>query len=150
MDLQARVDEELKIAMKARDAERLSVLRMLKSALKNAAIEAGGADVRLSEGAALAVVRKEAKKRQDAIEGFTLGNRPELAARERAELEVLGTFLPQPLSTEDLAALLDRCIAETGATGKAQMGLVMKRATELAQGRVDGRTLSQALSARLV
>jgi uncharacterized protein YqeY len=149
MDLQARVDEELKAAMKARDADRLSVLRMLKSALKNAAIEAGGAEVRLDESTALAVVRKESKKRHDAIEGFTKGNRPELAAKERAELEMLGTFLPKPFSPEEIAALLDRCIAETGATGKAQMGLVMKRATELAGGRVDGKTLSQTLSPRL-
>jgi uncharacterized protein YqeY len=149
MDLPIRVDEEIKAAMKARNADRLLVLRMLKSALKNAAIEAGGADVRLSEEAALAVVRKEAKKRRDAIEGFTMGNRPELAAKEGAELEVLESFLPQPLSEEELNGLLDRCIAETGATGKAQMGMVMKRALELSQGRVDGRTLSAALSAKL-
>ena len=149
MDLPSRVDEEIKAAMKARNADRLAVLRMLKSALKNAAIEAGGADFKLEESAALAVVRKEAKKRQDAFEAFTQGNRPELAEKERAELEVLGSFLPQPFSPEELAALLDRCIAETGATGKAQMGLVMKRATELAQGRADGRTLSQALASRL-
>jgi uncharacterized protein YqeY len=149
MDFQARVDEELKTAMKARAADRLLVLRMLKSALKNAAIELGGADFRLDDSAALAVVRKEAKKRHDAIDGFTQGHRPDLAEKERLELEILGTFLPKALSPEELSDLISRCIAETGATAKSQLGIVMKRATELAAGRADGKTLSQAIAARL-
>src|SRR3954465_7692303 len=115
MDFQARIDDDLKSAMKAREAERLGVLRMLKSALKLASIEQGGAEARLNDADALAVVRKEVKKRQDAIEGFEKGNRPELAAKERAEIEVLSAYLPQQLSPDELQKLVAACIAESGA-----------------------------------
>src|SRR3954454_14912696 len=120
MDFQTRIDNDLKDAMKAREAERLGVLRMLKSALKMASIEQGGAEARLDDAAALAVVRKELKKRQDAIEGFEKGNRPELAAKEKSEAEILQAYLPQALSPAELAALVETSIAEVGATSKAQ------------------------------
>lgn len=149
MDFQARIDDDLKAAMKARQADRLGVLRMLKSALKNAAIEKGGAEARLDDAAALAVVRKEAKKRQDSIEGFRKGHRPDLAAKEEAELEILNTYLPQPLTPAELESLVTECIRETGATSKADMGRVMKVANERAAGRADGKTLSAAVSAQL-
>lgn len=149
MDFQARIDADLKEAMKARQADRLGTLRMLKTALMNAAIESGGADARLDDAAALAVVRKELKKRQDSIEGYEKGGRPELAAKERTEAEVLQAYLPQPLSAEELAKLVADCIAEVGATSKAQMGAVMKLASERAAGRADGRALSAAVAAQL-
>jgi uncharacterized protein YqeY len=149
MDFQARIDADLKEAMKARQAERLGTLRMLKTALMNAAIESGGMGFRLDDSAALAVVRKELKKRQDSIEGFEKGGRLELAAKERQEAEVLQTYLPQPLSPEELAKLVADCIAEVGATSKAQMGAVMKLANERAAGRADGRALSAAVSSQL-
>lgn len=149
MDFQARIDNDLKEAMKAKAADRLAVLRMLKAALKNAAIEQGGADARLDDPAAMAVVRKEMKKRQDAVEGFEKGGRPELADKERAEAAILQTYLPQPFSPEELQKLVAECIAEVGATSKAQMGAVMKLATERAAGRADGRALSAAVNAAL-
>jgi uncharacterized protein YqeY len=149
MDFQDRIDADIKEAMKAKQAMRLGVLRMLKSALKNAAIEQGGADVRLDEAAAQSVLRKEAKKRQDSIEGFQKGGRPELAEKEREELGVLSDYLPKPLSAAELDALVSEVLAELGATSKAAMGQVMKLATEKAAGRVDGRALSAAVSARL-
>jgi uncharacterized protein YqeY len=149
MDFQARIDEDLKTAMKAREAERLGVLRMLKSALKLASIEQGGAEARLDDVAALAVVRKELKKRQDSIEGFEKGNRPELAAKEKSEAEILQAYLPQAMSPDELAALVDAAIAEAGATSKAQMGAVMKLATQKAAGRADGKALSAAVAAKL-
>lgn len=149
MDFQARIDQDLKDAMKARQAERLAVIRMLKSALKLASIEQGGMDARLDDAAALAVVRKELKKRQDSIEQFTKGGRPELAEKEKAEAEILQAYLPQPLTPAELDALVRECIAETGATSKAQMGAVMKCATAKAAGRADGRALSAAVSAAL-
>jgi uncharacterized protein YqeY len=149
MDFQARIDEDLKTAMKAREAERLGVLRMLKSALKLASIEQGGAEARLDGAAALAVVRKELKKRQDSIEGFEKGNRPELAAKEKAEAEILQAYLPQAMTPDELAALVDAAIAEAGATSKAQMGAVMKLATQKAAGRADGKALSAAVAAKL-
>ncbi len=149
MDFQARIDQDLKEAMKAREADRLNVIRMLKSALKHASIEQGGADARLDDAAALAVVRKELKKRQDSIEQFTKGGRPELAEKEKLETLVLQSYLPQPLSEAELRELVRESIAEVGATSKAQMGAVMKVANSRAGGRADGRALSAAVAAAL-
>ena len=149
MAFQERIDNDLKEAMKARQTERLGVLRMLKAALKNLAIEKGGMNFVLSEPDALAVVRKELKKRQDSIESFTKGNRPELAAKERAEAEILEKYLPQALSADELRQLVADAIAEVGATSKAQMGAVMKIAVERAAGRADGKALSAAVNAAL-
>lgn len=149
MDFQTRIDNDLKEAMKAREADRLGVLRMLKSALKMASIEQGGAEARLDDPAALAVVRKELKKRQDSIAGFEKGNRPELAAKEKGEAEILQAYLPEPLSPEELQALVAGVVAELGATSKAQMGQVMKVANERAAGRADGKALSAAVGAVL-
>ena len=142
MNLQERIDNDIKEAMKARQTDRLGVLRMLKSAVKNFAIEKGGADLKLSDEEIFPVIRKEVKKRCDSIESFETGGRPELAAKERTELEFLGEYLPQPLSPEELAALVKEAIAEAGATSKAQMGAVMKIATAKAAGRADGKALS--------
>ena len=149
MNFQERIDQDLKEAMKAREAERLGVIRLLKSALKNVAIEKGGMQFVLDEATALGVVRKELKKRQDSIESFEKGNRPELAAKEKAEAEILAAYLPQAMSAEEIAALVTACIAETGATSKKEMGAVMKLANERAAGRADGRALSAAVGAQL-
>jgi uncharacterized protein YqeY len=149
MDFQARIDQDLKDAMKARQSDRLNVIRMLKSSLKLASIEQGGADARLNDAAAHAVVRKELKKRQDSIEQYTQGNRPELAEKERAEAAILETYLPKQLTQEELGALVRESIAEAGATSKAQMGAVMKVAVAKAAGRADGKALSAAVSAAL-
>ena len=149
MDFQSQIDQDIKEAMKAREAERLGVLRMLKTALMNAAIEKGGAGTKLDDVNAIAVVRRELKKRQDAVEGFEKGQRPELAAKERAEAEILSAYLPKALSDEEVGTLVAGCIAEVGATSKAQMGAVMKLANERAAGRVEGRVLSAAVGAQL-
>jgi uncharacterized protein YqeY len=143
MTFQERIDHDLKEAMKARLADKLAVLRMLKSALKNAAIEKGGAAAVLDDAEAIAVVRKQVKQRQDSVEGFEKGGRPELAAKEKTEIDVLNAYLPQQLSADDLTALVKAAIAESGATSKAQMGAVMKIAQAKAAGRADGRALSQ-------
>lgn len=149
MDFQARIDNDLKEAMKAKQTDRLAVVRMLKSALKNAAIEQGGADARLDEPAALAVVRKEMKKRHDAIESYNKGGRPELAAKEEAEAVMLAAYLPAPLSEHELRALVGDCIKETGATSKAQTGSVIKLAMQRAAGRADGRAISAEVGRQL-
>ena len=149
MSLQQQIDNDLKDAMKAKEAERLGVLRMLKAALKNVAIEKGGASAVLDDAEAMAVVRKQVKQRQDSIEGFTKGGRPELAAKEQAEMEILNTYLPKAMSPEDLAALVKEAIAEAGATSKAQMGAVMKIASAKAAGRADGKALSLEVQRQL-
>jgi uncharacterized protein YqeY len=149
MSFQAQIDHDLKEAMKAKQADRLGVIRMLKSALKNLAIEKGGTAFVLDDATALGVVRKEMKKRQDSIEGFEKGNRPDLAAKEKAEAEILAAYLPKAFTPEEIHALVKDAITEVGATSKAQMGAVMKLVTERAAGRADGKALSTAVNAQL-
>jgi uncharacterized protein YqeY len=149
MTFQERIDSDLKEAMKAKEAQRLGVIRMLKSALKNAAIEKYGVTGQLDDAEAMAVVRKQAKQRQDSIEGFIKGNRPELAEKEKEELEVLTKYLPQQLGAEEIAKLVTEAIAEAGATSKAQMGAVMKLVQVKAAGRADGKALSQEVQKQL-
>jgi uncharacterized protein len=145
MTLQSQVDNDIKEAMRARETVRLNALRLLKSAMKNAAIEKGGAETMLDDAEASAVIRRQIKQRHDAIEGFEKGGRLELAAAERAEIEVLSAYLPAALSPDEVTALAREAIAEAGATSKQQMGAVMKIATAKAAGRADGKTLSQAV-----
>jgi uncharacterized protein len=149
MTIQEEIDADLKDAMRARDAARLSVLRMVKSALTNAAIEKIGASGILSDFEAIAVIRKQVKQRLDSIQSFETGGRPELAARERKEIEFLAAYLPKPLGENEIQQIVKDAIAQIGATSKAQMGAVMKIATEKAEGRADGKTLSQAVQKAL-
>ena len=142
MSLVAQIDAELKKAMLAREADKLSVLRMLKSSVKYAAIEKGGADSVPSDADVIAVVRKEVKKREDSIASFAQAGRTDLADKEKTELEFLRVYLPAAMAEEKVEALVKEAIAETGATTKAQMGLVMKAAQAKAAGQVDGKTLS--------
>ena len=147
MTLQDRIDADLKDAMRAREAGKLSVLRGLKSALKYAAIEK--ADAALDDSAAVQVIRKQVKQRQDSIESFEKGGRPELAAKEKAELEILNAYLPKGLSPEELQALVKETVVELGATSKAQMGAVMKALQAKVAGRADGKTLSAEVQKQL-
>ena len=147
MTLQDRIDADLKDAMRAKEAGKLSVLRGLKSALKYAAIEK--ADAALDDSAAVQVIRKQVKQRQDSIESFEKGSRPELAAKEKEELEILNAYLPKGLSAEELSALVRETIAEVGATSKAQMGAVMKALQTKVAGRADGKTLSAEVQKQL-
>ncbi len=149
MSLQKQIDEDIKAAMKARETEKLAALRMLKAALKNAAIEKGSADSVLDDTEAFAVIRKQVKQRQDSIQGFEKGNRPELAEKEKAEVEILNKYLPKALTESEIAAIVQESISETGATSKKEMGAVMKIASKKAEGRVDGRSLSQAVQKAL-
>jgi uncharacterized protein YqeY len=149
MTIQEEIDADLKDAMRSRDAERLSVLRMVKSALTNAAIEKRGVAGGLEDSEAVGVIRRQVKQRRDSIESFEKGGRPELAAKERKEIEFLAEYLPQPLEEDEINQLVKDAIAEAGATSKAQMGAVMKIVTEKAEGRVEGKKLSQAVQKAL-
>jgi uncharacterized protein YqeY len=148
MTLQERIDADLKDAMRAKDAGRLGVLRMLKSALKYAAIEKAN-ESQLDDAAASQVIRKQVKQRQDSIESFEKGGRPELAAKEKEELEILNAYLPKGLSPDELVALVSETIAEVGASSKAQMGAVMKALQPKVAGRADGKTLSAEVQRQL-
>ena len=149
MSLVAQIDADLKAAMIARDAEKLSVLRMLKSAVKYAAIEKGGADSVPSDLEVLAVVRKEVKKREDSIASFTQAGRTDMADKEKKEMEFLKTMLPAQMTPEKMEQLVKEAIAEVGATSKAQMGSVMKAAQAKAAGQADGKALSQLVQRML-
>ncbi len=145
----SRITEDMKTAMKARDSVTLNMVRNLKSALKYAAIEKLGADGELEEVDALAVVRKEIKKRQDSVESYEQANRPELAEIEKAEIAILEKYLPAAMSQEELVKLVEAAIAETGATSKKEMGAVMKLLQERVAGRADNKSLSQEVGKRL-
>ncbi len=149
MSLAQQIDSDLKDAMRAKDAARLGVLRMLKSALKYAAIEKSGAEGELDEAEATAVIRKQVKQRQDSIESFEKGGRAELAEKEKAELAILNNYLPAAMSADDIARLVREAIAEVGATSRAQMGAVMKALGPKVAGRADGKTLSQEVQRQL-
>jgi Uncharacterized conserved protein len=149
MTLQQRVDSELKDAMRAKDATKLGVLRMLKSALKYAAIAKSGPEAELSDTEAVQIIRKQAKQRQDSIESFEKGGRAELADKEKEELAILNSYLPQGMSPDELAKIVRETIAELGATSKAQMGAVMKALQAKAGGRADGKTVSTEVQKQL-
>jgi uncharacterized protein len=149
MTLQERVDSDLKEAMRAKDATKLSVLRMLKSALKYAAIAKSGAEAELSDTETVQVIRKQTKQRQDSIESFEKGGRVELADKEKEELAILNSYLPQGMSPDELAKIVRETITELGATSKAQMGAVMKALPAKAGGRADGRALSAEVQKQL-
>ena len=144
-----KLANDLKDAMRAKDTVALSSIRALKSAIKYAAVEKLGADGELSDTDALAVVRKQLKQRRDSVEQFTAGNRADLADKELAEIAILERYLPTAMSEAEVQQLVDTVIAELGATGKQQMGQVMKVLQERSAGRADGKALSQAVGAKL-
>lgn len=141
MTLQERLGQEIKSAMLARDADRLSALRMLKSAIGYTLIEKKAEAI--SDPDFIVLVQKEVKKRRDSIEQFESGGRAELAAKEKQEIGVLESFLPQQLNPEELEKLVRDAIAETGASSKKEMGPVIKAVQAKAAGRADGKTISQ-------
>src|ERR1041385_987174 len=149
MTLAQRIDSDLKDAMRARDATKLGVLRMLKSAMKYAAIEKSGAEAELDDAELTQVIRKQVKQRQDSIESFEKGGRAELAEKEKSELAILNQYLPAALSAEELSRIVRETIAEVGATSRAQMGTVMKALGPKVAGCADGRTLSQEVQRQL-
>ena len=149
MTLHERIAHDLKEAMKARNALTLNVLRALKSALKYGAIEKLGAVGELTETDAVAVVRKQLKQRRDSLESFTAAGRADLAEKEQAEIAVLENYLPAALTEAQIQALVEAAVTETGASGKADMGKVMKLVQERAAGQADGKALSSAVSKRL-
>ncbi|MFM7373728.1 MAG: GatB/YqeY domain-containing protein [Chthoniobacterales bacterium] len=150
MSLTAKIDQDIKEAMKAKQADRLGALRMLKSSLKYAVIEKGAAsEADLADTDVITVIRKRIKQCQDAVEGFVKGGREEQAAKEKAEIALLEAYLPAALSADELAAIVRDAIAETGATGKAQMGAVMKVVMAKAGGRTDGKAVNAEVQKQL-
>jgi uncharacterized protein YqeY len=147
MTLSEKLALEIKAAMLARNADRLSTLRLLKSAIGYVQIEKKIET--LSDPDFIGMVQKEIKKRRDSIEQYEKGGRAELAARENQEIGVLEEFLPRALSPEELEQLIQATIKETGATSKKEMGAVIKAVHAKAAGRAEGKTIS-AIVGRLL
>ncbi len=135
--LKARLQHDLHDSMRAKDKLRSGTLRMVLTSITNAEV-AGDEARELDDAEVLKVVAKEAKKRKEASAAFRDARRPELADTEDAELAVLEGYLPAQLGEDDLRAIVERAVASTGATGIAQMGLVMKAAQGEVAGRADG------------
>lgn len=148
MGLVEQLQADLTAAMKARDTATTSTLRMVMAAVKNARV-APGQEGEISDEQALDLLSKESKKRREAIEAYQGAGRDELAAKEQAELEVIQRYLPQPLSEEEIAAIVDEAIAATGAGGPSDMGKVMGAVTPKTKGRADGRVVSALVKDRL-
>jgi uncharacterized protein len=147
MSLEQTLGADIVTAMKAKDATKLTALRMLKTALTNKSIEKG----RALEGAEeLQVVSMLVKQRRDSIEQFTKGGRTDLADKEQAEIVILNTYLPASASDDEIAAAVTAAIAETGATSAKDMGKVMKAVMALLAGKtVDGKKVSESVKSKL-
>jgi uncharacterized protein YqeY len=146
--LKATVQSDLTTAMRARDQVRAGTLRMVLTAITTEEV-AGKESRELTDDDVLKVLAKEAKKRKEAATAYTDAGRPELAAKEEAELTILEAYLPAQLSDDELAAIAAEAVASTGATGMAQMGQVMKAAQGAVAGRADGGRVAAAVRAAL-
>ncbi len=136
-----RVRSDVIVAMKAGDKERASALRMLQDALQQ--------EARFGKGDEVALLQRERKKRIEAAEAFEKGDRAESAASERFEAELIEGYLPSQLSDEELTEIVDAAVEEAGATEVSQMGPVIGRVVAMAEGRADGKRISQAVRERL-
>ena len=146
MTLVARMEDDLKEATLARDAERRDALRLIIASLRSAEKELQRP---LSEGEELQVLQRERKRRVEAAEAFRGGGREEQAAAEERELDVLEEFMPEPLAEEELEEIVDDAIAEVGATSMAQLGRVMADVMPQIAGRADGSVVSQLVREKL-
>ena len=140
------IEDELKEAMKARDADRRDALRLILNALRSSEKELQRP---LSEDEELQVLRRERKRRLEAAEAFRTGGREEQAQSEERELEVLEEFMPEPLTEEEIEEIVDDAIAEVGATSMADLGRVMADVMPQIAGRADGSTVSQIVREKL-
>ena len=147
MKLFDRIGQDITAAMRAKDQARLAPLRMAKAALMNREVEKGRT---LEEPEVEQVIASLIKQRRDSIEQFTKGGRPELAAREAAEITLLETYLPPPVDQAAIEAAVDAVVAETGASGAKDLGRVMKGVmSKLAGQTVDGKVVNQLVRQKL-
>lgn len=142
-----KIASDMKDAMRSKDAIRLSTLRLLKSAIEYYKIEKK--QEQLTDADVLVVIKKQIKQRQDSIDGFEKGGRLDLVDKEKAELAVLKSYLPEELSAAQLEEIIKATIAELAASTKADMGRVMKAVQAKVAGRADNRMVSQIVSAHL-
>ena len=144
--LKNQITEDMKSAMKAGEKDRLKVVRLILAAIKQVEVDKR---IELDDAAVLAVLDKMVKQRRDSVKQFENGNREDLAAIERAEIEVLETYLPEQLSADELASMVDEIIAATGAESMRDMGKVMGQIKAKAAGRADMGAVSATVKERL-
>jgi len=141
--LQQKLTDDLKRAMKGGDRVRTSVIRLVMAAIKNAEIARRAS---LNDGDILGIIAKQVKQRQESIESFKQGNRPDLMAQEEAEMAILNEYLPQQMSREEVIAEARRVIAELGAAGPGDKGKVMPQLIAQLKGRADGRVINEVVT----
>lgn len=145
MPLSKKIEEELKVAMKAGEALKVSTLRMAQSAIKNKEIALLKKDTGLSDDEIGEVIKSEVKKRRDAADEFAKGGRAELALKEKAEIEILRVYLPAEISDEDLERILKDGIREVAAAGEKDFAKVMKVSMQILKGKASGDRISTVL-----
>jgi uncharacterized protein YqeY len=146
MSLKSRILEDVKTAMRAHEREQLGVLRLVTAAIKQKEVDER---IDLNDEQVLAVLDKMAKQRRESIDQYEKAGRDDLVAVERYELDLIQTYLPEPLGEKELAALIQSTISESGASGIRDMGLVMNALRGQVQGRADMKAVSQAVKAQL-
>ena len=146
MSIKDQLMEDLKTAMRSRDAARTGVLRYLRSEIHNQEIE-DGKD--LDDNGVMAVLERQAKQRHDSIDAFKQGNRPDLVEKEEAQLAVIMGYLPQQLSDDEIAEIARGVIADVGASSPGDMGRVMGAMMPRVRGKAEGRKVSQVVSTLL-
>ncbi|WP_020568772.1 GatB/YqeY domain-containing protein [Neolewinella persica] len=147
MTLEERITADMKTAMKAKDKVSLRGIRAIKSAIMLQKTD--GTGTTLDEAGEISMLQKLVKSRQDSLDIYTKQNREDLAVTEREEIEVISKYLPEQLSDEDLAAMIEGIISKTGASSMKDMGRVMGMANKEAAGRADGKTIASMVKAKL-
>ncbi len=146
MTLKAQISEDMKVAMRAKDAERLGTIRLLQAAIKQREVDER---IELTDADVIAVIEKMLKQRKDSIAAYESANRTDLADVEKAEVAVLQTYLPQQLSEQEISDVLDKVVTDTGATSIKDMGKVMAAIKPLVAGKADMGKVSGLIKARL-
>jgi len=146
MELKDRISEDMKIAMRARDATRLETIRMLRAAIQRKEVDDR---VTLEDDGVLAVLQKQIKQGQDSIAQFQAGGRDDLVTRERAQLEILRTYMPEPMDPAEIDRLVTEAMGEIGATSMKDMGRIIALLKPRLQGKADLATISQQIKTRL-
>lgn len=145
-ELKSRITADMKSAMRAADKDRLSVIRLLQAAIKQREVDER---VELDDAQVTAVIEKMVKQRRDSVQQYTDGGRPELAAAEQAEIDILADYLPEQLGEAEIAQLIDEAIAATGAEGMKDMGKVMGVLKPKLTGRADMGAVSGLIKGKL-
>ena len=146
MSILDQLTQDMKEAMKARDSERLSTIRLMRNELKNASINQGK---ELTEDDEITVLSSAAKRRKESIQAYTDAGRDDLADKEQLELDIIQSYLPQPLSREDLESIIADAIRESGAESVKDLGKVMPLVMKQVKGRADGKQVNQLVRDKL-